>query len=176
MPTVTCPGCQKQYKLPDTAAGQVASCKCGKRFRVGGAAPVAASTEAPSAPQTSAKPDVAKAAAPTQGDDFWDKALSEPVKMEAPPPPKPAPKIGAATAPPDRRRKSEWDFEETTPKVRWGFDWGKVAAGGLTFLIAGSITVGLVITTGYLYFWPAGIAIVGLFTMLTGLMGEEGIW
>jgi hypothetical protein len=60
--------------------------------------------------------------------------------------------------------------------IKWGFDWGKVGGGGLTFLIAGGITLALVVTTGRLYFWPAGIAVVGLFTCLSGLMGEEGIW
>jgi hypothetical protein len=100
MPTVTCPGCQKQYKLPDTAAGQVASCKCGKRFRVGGASPATAAaspatTATPraspaQAPARSAAPAVSKApavkaaaataAVASNDDDFWDKALSEPVK------------------------------------------------------------------------------------------------
>ena len=49
MPTIACPGCGKQYKLPESAAGQVAKCACGKKFKVGfvGAASAAA-TLAPS--------------------------------------------------------------------------------------------------------------------------------
>ena len=61
-------------------------------------------------------------------------------------------------------------------KIRWGFQWGKVASGGAMFLIGGGFTLALVVTTGYPFYWPAGIAVVGLFTMLSGLMGEEGIW
>jgi hypothetical protein len=59
MPTVVCPGCQKQYKLAETAIGQVASCKCGKKFRVGGASAPAA----PKAPAAQPKPVAAKVTA-----------------------------------------------------------------------------------------------------------------
>lgn len=34
MPKVGCPQCSKAYQLPDTAAGKVATCKCGAKFRV----------------------------------------------------------------------------------------------------------------------------------------------
>ena len=180
MPTVACPGCQKQYKLPDTAAGQVANCKCGKRFRVGGgAAPAAASPgaagSAKSAIVAAPKPQPVTAVATKVAaakDDFWDKALSEPVKS-----PEPAAVIGsrAHTAPPDRRRHPETDAADQS-KVRWGFDWGKVGGGLATFLIAGGITVGLLIATDRLFIWPAIIAGGGLITCLAGLMGEEGVW
>ena len=70
-----------------------------------------------------------------------------------------------ATAPIKKRAKKESSFQ-------WGFDGGKFIGGLLTFLIAGGITVALVMTTGYLYFWPAGIAIAGLFSALSGLMGD----
>ncbi len=59
---------------------------------------------------------------------------------------------------------------------RWGFQWWKVASGGLAFLLGGGITLVGCCLTGRIFFWPLGIAVVGLFTMLSGLMGEEGIW
>jgi hypothetical protein len=184
MPTVTCPSCQKHYKLPDSAAGQVASCKCGKKFRIAMAAPVAAAAAATPAAAAQLKPqrslaaraELAKPSGASSSDDFWDKALSEPIAVEPPAALKPAPVLGskANLAPPDRRRRDEPEAAE--PKVRWGFDWGKVFGGLATFVIAGGITAFLVVSTGYLYFWPAGIAVVGLLTALAGLMGEEGIW
>jgi hypothetical protein len=185
MPSVTCPGCQKQYKLPDTAVGQVANCKCGKRFRVGGgvaSAAVAAGTSASAkaGAVAAAKPQPA-AAVPAKSsakdDDFWDKALSEPVKSLEPVAPKPVAVIGshAHTALPDRRRRPEVEAADQ-PKVRWGFDWGKVGGGLATFLIAGGITIGLLVATDRLYIWPAVVAGGGLITCLSGLMGEEGVW
>ena len=60
--------------------------------------------------------------------------------------------------------------------MKWGFEWGKVASGGATFLIAGGITLVIFLGSGRIFFWSAGIAIVGLVTMLSGLMGEEGVW
>jgi hypothetical protein len=58
---------------------------------------------------------------------------------------------------------------------RWGFQWGKVGSGAVMFLIGGGITlVGLL--GGRLIIWPAALAVVGLFTMLSGLIGEEGVW
>lgn len=60
MPTIACPGCGKQYKLPDSAAGQVAKCACGKKFKVGAssgtvAAPATAKAPAPKVAAPSAK-------------------------------------------------------------------------------------------------------------------------
>jgi hypothetical protein len=118
--------------------------------------------------------------APKIDDKFWDEGLDEPVKRPASPEAASPARLGAAATsarpqstpgddPPKKKRKK---FRG----IKWGFDWGKVAGGGLTFLIAGGITLALVVTTGRLYFWPAGIAVVGLFTCLSGLMGEEGIW
>lgn len=76
MPSVTCPGCEKKYNLPATAAGQVANCKCGKKFRVGGApadakpkpAVTSASAAKPAAPQPAARAvaPVANVAAPAK--------------------------------------------------------------------------------------------------------------
>jgi hypothetical protein len=197
MPTVTSPGCQKQYKLPDSAAGQVASCKCGKKFRVGGPPPTAgaslpkAASPAKPAPAakgqavrapTASKSQVATAAAPEaaskKDDDFWDSALGEPVKSAEPERPKPVAKIGSAAhaALPDRRRRPEAEAKQKKPKARWGFDWGKVVGGLATFLIAGGIEAALVMGAGRINIWLAIIAVGGLITCLNGLMGEEGVW
>lgn len=60
--------------------------------------------------------------------------------------------------------------------MKWGFQWGKVGSGAATFVVAGGITVALLLVTDRLFFWPAGIAIVGFFVMLSGFIGEEGVW
>ncbi|QDU58303.1 zinc ribbon domain-containing protein [Aeoliella mucimassa] len=67
MPKIACPACEKVYNIPDQAVGQVATCKCGKKFRLGKRKPITA-------------PRVVEASEPTQTEDsFWDDALSEPV-------------------------------------------------------------------------------------------------
>ncbi len=58
---------------------------------------------------------------------------------------------------------------------RWGFKWGQVGSGGLMFLGGGGVAL-VAYLGGVIWFWPIGIAIVGLFIMLGGLMGEEGVW
>lgn len=103
MPSVTCPGCEKKYNLPATAAGQVANCKCGKKFRVGGAPPEAKAKPAvttaaakpnpkPAAPQPAARAvaPVASVAAPTKpAAPRPAAAVATPSRAEAP---KPKPK------------------------------------------------------------------------------------
>ena len=59
--------------------------------------------------------------------------------------------------------------------VRWGFDWGKVVSGGIMLLVGGGITLAGWFL-GRIMIWGAVLAIVGFFTMLTGLMGEDGVW
>lgn len=59
--------------------------------------------------------------------------------------------------------------------VRWGFQWGKVGSGAGMLLIGGGISLALWLG-GAINFWAVGLAIVGLFTMLSGLMGEDGVW
>jgi hypothetical protein len=58
---------------------------------------------------------------------------------------------------------------------RWGFQWGKVASGGRMFLVGGGITLAGWFA-GRIIPWALVLAIVGLFTMLNGLMGDEGVW
>ena len=58
---------------------------------------------------------------------------------------------------------------------RWGFQWGKVVTGALMLLIGGGISFALW-QGGRVSIWAVVVAVVGLFTMLSGLMGEEGVW
>src|SRR5215207_3735629 len=186
MPVIVCPGCGKQYKVAATAAGQIAKCACGKRFRLGGAqdkspaAKVATATAnlAPTSTLNTSKPAPRTAAAAP--DDFWDDAL--PIAEK----PKPSPvltstgqpvstttKVGgnsvvqshskqkADSAPKKKRKKSK--------RIHWGFDWGKVVGGLGTFLIFGGVTAAMAMTSGRISLYLAGVAIVGLFTMLNGL-------
>jgi hypothetical protein len=196
MPTITCPGCGKQYKLPATAAGQVAKCACGKKFKVGGSpSSTSSSATSPAAAASPSKPEKTKAStvpvsrsAPVAtskiDDDFWEEGLKEPVKpVTTPPTPKPAGHTGVATspsrsttaansAPPKKRKKKSGG-------VKWGFDWGKVVGGLAAFVVFGGLAASLFMSTGrpsrglaYLIIPAVG----GLFTAINGLMGEEGIW
>ncbi len=61
-------------------------------------------------------------------------------------------------------------------RYRWGFQWGKVATGASMFFVGGGISLALWLGAHMVNHWAAGIAIVGFFTMLSGLVGEEGIW
>jgi hypothetical protein len=197
MPVVKCPKCAKQYKLPANAAGQVAKCACGNRFRLAASPVASAMAGTAKAPSTkpaagASAPSVTKSAASATpsaslaaDEDFWNEGL-KPVPSGQSESTTSAGGVGGvrsgmvSTAYPTNSKPRTSSEPEKKPKkakgVRWGFDWGKVAGGLLTFLIAGGITVALVFTTGRLFFWPAGVAIVGLFTALSGLMGEEGIW
>jgi len=195
MPVNACPGCGKQYKLPAaTAAGQVAKCTaCGKRFRLGPARVPVASAKAkqpqtksaptsrlPSSPPKSRRADPVAAVAAS--DAFWDDVLGDESTAKPTASANPAPAMHAAASPVSKPTSPHQQPSEGKPKkrkkkkIRWGFQWEKVIGGGVTFLIAGGITIGLIISTGYLFYWPAGVAVVGFFTMLSGLMGEEGIW
>jgi hypothetical protein len=191
MPVIACPGCGKQYKIAATAAGQVAKCACGKRFRLGAAqaAPaVAVGASAASAPPK-AKSAPTKPVAPSapENDDFWDDALAIADKPKPPAAssestaavasaPKPASKSAtpkaskavADTKPKKKRKKSAGP--------RWGFDWGKVAGGLVAFLTFGGIAAAIFTSTGRISIYLTIGAIGGLFTALNGLMGEEGIW
>jgi hypothetical protein len=58
---------------------------------------------------------------------------------------------------------------------RWGFEWGKVASGGLMMLTGGGITlVGFFL--GWFSVWAVVLLIAGFFTAINGLMGEDGVW
>jgi len=199
MPVIACPGCGKQYKVADSAAGQVAKCACGKRFRLG-SSPVPAASSAPTkstavvstapvkaaAASTQPKRAPVKAAASTANDDFWDDALAiADAPKQAPATTKPATSTSTAkslsgfpvpAAPKSESTEQPKKKRKKSGGVRWGFDWGKVVGGLGTFLIFGGITAAMAMTTGRISLYLAALAVVGVFTMLNGLMGEEGIW
>jgi hypothetical protein len=113
----------------------------------------------------------APAAAIAADDDFWDEGLKTVTvakEPEPPPPPKPS---QAEKGPATKKKKPPKE-----KRVRWGFDWGRVVAGGASFLLFGGLTAVLLFTTGRLSIYLAFAAAAGLFTALSGLMGEEGIW
>lgn len=199
MPKVACPGCQKVYKVPDTAAGQSATCKqCGRKFRIGKppspasqpkadfsasaskTKPKASTTATLRSQSTSAsRPAATKVVAPKSevskpSDSFWDEALNEEYEVEAP-------TTSSSTNPAVASTLAEAKFRanKKSKKVVWGVKWDKVLAGlgmmvlgggGAALMIFGlgrirKLTVTLII-----------VAIAGLFTFITGLMGDEGIW
>lgn len=59
---------------------------------------------------------------------------------------------------------------------RWGFQWGKVGSGIVMVLIGGGISAALWFGGSRVNVWAAGTAIVGVFTIISGLIGEEGVW
>ena len=57
----------------------------------------------------------------------------------------------------------------------WGFKWPQVIAGLGMLAVGGG--VGLVgWLSGYIVVWAVVTAVIGLFTLLSGLIGEEGVW
>ena len=60
--------------------------------------------------------------------------------------------------------------------MKWGFQWGKVGSGAVLFLIGAVISLVLFFGAGRVNLWAAGAMVVGFFTMLSGLIGEEGVW
>ncbi len=181
MPKIACPGCRKVYQLPDSAFGKSATCKkCGKKFRIN--APKREAVAASAAPSTPAKPKPPLPREELSRDDqaFWSDSFSIPEETAA------KPKAETHSSP-HASRSEQAGGTDSTPKknrkrkkkkggIKWGVQWEKVLGGLVTFLVAGGITLGLVVSTGRLFFWPAGAAVFGLITMLSGLMGEEGIW
>ena len=59
--------------------------------------------------------------------------------------------------------------------LRWGFQWGKVGSGAVMFLVGGGISL-VLWQGGYVNFWAIGATVIGAFTILSGLMGEDGVW
>lgn len=59
--------------------------------------------------------------------------------------------------------------------VRWGFKWPQVGSGLLMLLAGGGITLAGWFA-GRIPIWGIVVAVIGLVTMLSGLLGEEGIW
>ena len=60
-------------------------------------------------------------------------------------------------------------------KVRWGFKWPQIVSGLVMLAIGGGFTyAGWLV--GVISVWAAVLAMVGAFTLINGLMGEEGVW
>ena len=59
---------------------------------------------------------------------------------------------------------------------RWGVQWGKVGSSAVMLLIGGGISLALWLADNRISLWAGGLAVVGLFTLINGLMGEEGVW
>ncbi len=76
-----CPGCAKLLQIPDSAAGKVVKCSCGKQLRVPAAKTAAPKAAAPkaAAPQrpAAARPAPAAPAAPMGGDEDFFNDLTE---------------------------------------------------------------------------------------------------
>jgi hypothetical protein len=204
MPVIACPGCGKKYNLPATAAGQVATCKCGKRFRLGGgpssstnakpssttSKPASAATAKPPVVAAASKSKMKEAPASSNFDDgFWDDALgsSEPNKSASASPQKPS-SVGPSTTVGAKQFGSTSSYSSVSkpaepPKkkkksggVRWGADWGKCFGGLVTFLICGGLSYALFTSSGRISIYLVVVGVGGLFTAISGLMGEDGIW
>ena len=191
MPTVTCPGCEKKYNLPATAVGQVANCKCGKKFRVGGGAaeskpqPSSASVQSPATPQpvvrVAAKPVAgvpsslpANAAAkpsrvekPKSDDSFWDDVDKPLPKIEEP--------LVMAATPAFRHREAPAPTSEPKENflaAMWHSRARKLLMGpplvavGVLILVA-NISSGERIPRGVIYLIGIGVAI-----SIAGLTGD----
>jgi len=123
----------------------------------------------------------AEGATPEPSDSFWDEALDENVdqyrddrfEVEAPAA-EPVNHMAASAI-----ATAEAQANKPQKKVRWGFQWGKFFGGLAIFLLAGGAAALLIVSTGRIRRGTAALAMVGfggLFTMISGLMGEEGIW
>lgn len=77
-------------------------------------------------------------------------------------------RAAAAEAAKQKRPKPKKKFE-------WGVEWYKVSGGGMSLLIFGGITI-LLLPLGLLAIGPMILAIGGLFTLVSGLIGESGKW
>lgn len=170
MAKISCPGCGKQYNVPATAAGKTATCKaCGKKFQLGKPKSKTKKTRPPE------QPVLEKTAAVQPDDDFWDEAASADIAVEAPTTERPR-NMAAVNAIASAERELN---ESVKPNVRWGFQWGKVFLGLAIAIGAGGLAAMIIINTGRLRRGTATLiaaAMGGVFMMINGLMGEEGIW
>lgn len=74
------------------------------------------------------------------------------------------------------------DFDnDQEKKPVWGFKWDRVLYGIACLLAGGLWLVGSIwwmggVVVGRIFFLGVGVCVAGLFLVLDGLMGEEGIW
>jgi hypothetical protein len=105
MPVIACPGCGKQYSVPATAAGQVAKCACGKRFKLGSSEPSSSTTTSSKTTSASASPSKRTSGEPALAGGASPKAKSStgpssPNSTAVKATPKPAaPKLATASTP-----------------------------------------------------------------------------
>jgi hypothetical protein len=98
---IACPGCKKQYKLAPSAAGQVANCKCGTRFRVGSASAGKESSRTVAEqtnPRAGAAPTTVKPTAASPSQQAAPRAVARPAVPAKPPASKAAGQPSSALA------------------------------------------------------------------------------
>jgi hypothetical protein len=59
--------------------------------------------------------------------------------------------------------------------LRWGLKWGKVAAGMFMVLTGSQILLNLWVE-GRFSPWGFAVVVIGVYTLIIGLMGEDGVW
>jgi hypothetical protein len=193
MPTVTCPGCEKKYNLPATAVGQVANCKCGKKFRVGGGAaesqpqpqPASAGAKSPATSQpairAAAKPVAAVSSSPSanvavqpsrvekpkNNDNFWDDVDKPLPKIEEPPVTRATPAFKHREAPsPGPEPKENLLVAMWHSRARKLLMGPPLVVVGVLILVA-NISSGERIPRGVFYLIGVGVAI-----SIAGLTGD----
>jgi hypothetical protein len=110
-------------------------------------------------------------------DDFWNEGLKEPLpKTVAAPIATPAPKAAVAgagrPAAPTTTTKKKRKRKEEGEGFRWGADWGKAAGGLGMFVIFGGLSVAEIMYWDRIHIYFPVLAIGGLFTALSGMMGD----
>jgi hypothetical protein len=60
-------------------------------------------------------------------------------------------------------------------RMRWGFKWPQVGGGLILLLVGGGVAIAGWLA-GRFVVWGFVAATIGFFTMLSGLIGEEGVW
>lgn len=77
-----------------------------------------------------------------------------------------------------RQAKSKVAKSKTAKKksgFRWGFDWVAISSGG-TMILAGLAILAVGLVGGRIIFWGGILVIFGFFSVVKGLIGEQGIW
>lgn len=60
--------------------------------------------------------------------------------------------------------------------VRRGIHWGKIGIGSLMLIVGGGIAATLWFETSHVSIWAIVIAGTGLVTLISGLVGRDGLW
>ena len=181
MPKIACPSCKKQYQVPSLAAGKSATCKsCGKKFRLGSkpatTKPAKPAAKAPK-PSARATAPLKRANRPTQETAAAEATTPKPKRKFKKKSDKPQPAMDGVSK---KLAAAEAELAESTGrKAKWGFQWEKVALGLGTAVLAGGGAVALITLTHRLNRLTITLIVIAfgdVFTMINGLMGDEGIW